>query len=707
MPSNSIENAAFSNPPEAVKKRAAHLSNLLVKHDRLYYIENRPVISDYEYDQLLRELEDIERLYPVLLTPDSPTQRVGGAPLPSFQPVRHRRPMLSLANTYSRNELRDFCARLARLLPEADYSFVVEPKIDGVAVALRYENGLLTLGSSRGNGEVGDDITANLRTIRSIPLRLAVASPPPVLEVRGEVYLPRAEFEALNRARVEAGETEFANPRNAAAGSLKLLDARQVALRPLSAVFYGFGEISGLALSEHTHLLHYLRESGLPVPPRHWECQNLQALLEAIDALQKMRDEFPFEMDGAVIKLNQMEFYERLGETAKSPRWAVAYKFAPSQAVTRLRAITLQVGRTGVLTPVAELEPVSLAGSTIERATLHNADEIARRDIRVGDLVTIEKAGDVIPAISAVDKTARTGAEQVFTMPSHCPACSAPLNRRQGEIAWRCENLQCPAQVKRWIMHFAGRNAMDIANLGEALVDQLVEYELVRDPADLYRLTAQDLTSLKRLGAKSADNLMAGIAASKRRPLSCLIFALGIRQVGLGMARTLERHFSSLDALAQADLEQLERIRDIGPVASASIVEYFAAPRTVDLVHRLKEAGVNMLRLPDAVSAEQNFSGRSFVLTGALSSMPRAQAETEIRRRGGHVTGSVSGKTDFVVAGADPGSKLARALKLGIEVLTEEEFAAMLAAGSMPTPAVSETLPPAPPDLWRPGELPL
>lgn len=698
---------ASSNPPAAAQARAAQLRELLARHDRLYYIENRPEISDYDYDQLHRELADIEQRYPALQTPDSPTQRVGGAPLPAFRPVRHRRPMLSLANTYSRDELGDFCGRLERLLPEGGYSFVVEPKIDGVAVALRYEHGLLTLGSSRGNGEVGDDITANLRTIRSIPLRLAADRPPALLEVRGEVYLPRAEFAALNRARAAAGEPEFANPRNAAAGSLKLLDARQVAARPLAAIFYGCGETSGLALREHAHLLRYLRAAGLPTPPRYWECPDLPALLAAIDALQSVRAEFPFDTDGAVIKLNQLDLYERLGVTAKSPRWAVAYKYAPSRAVTRLRGITLQVGRTGALTPVAELEPVSLAGSTIERATLHNADEIARRDIRAGDLVTVEKAGDVIPAVTAVDTAARTGAEKPFVMPDNCPACGGPLNRRPGEIAWRCENLHCPAQVKRWIMHFAGRDAMDIENLGEVLADQLVDRGLVKDPVDLYQLTAQSLAGLERLGSKSADNLLAGIAASKRRPLSNLIFALGIRHVGLGMARVLEQHFDSLDALARADPRQLEEIRDIGPVAAASIVEYFAAPRTASLIRRLHEAGVNLRRLPGALTADRRFAGRSFVLTGALARMPRAQAEAEIRRRGGRVTSSVSSKTDYAVAGADPGSKLERALKLGVAVLSEDDFAAMLSDSSAAAPDAAATPAMEPPDLRRPGELPL
>lgn len=670
------------NPPVQLRQRAEQLRAQLARHDRLYYVENKPEISDYEYDQLYHELDQLEVRYPVLITPDSPTQRVSGTPLAEFASLRHRVPMLSLANTYNRNELLNFCERVARSLVEMDFSFVVEPKVDGVAVSLRYEKGVLVSGSSRGNGETGDDITRNLRTIRSIPLQLDLARPPAVLEVRGEVYLAKADFQKLNAERIQAGEAPFANARNAAAGSLKLLDARLTAERPLDVAFYGYGEVQGLNFSTHTQFMHYLHELGFKTMPFLQECHDTAAVLKALDEIDSLRKKFPFGTDGAVIKLNQIAFHYHLGATAKSPRWAAAYKFAPVQADTCLCAISLQVGRTGVLTPVAELEPVSLDGTTVTRATLHNADDIARRDIRAGDRVTVEKAGDIIPVIVGVDLKARTGLEKIFQMPEKCPVCDTLLTREDGAVASRCENLQCPAQVKRWLEHFAGRNAMNIESLGESLIGQLVDQHLALDPSDLYYLKQASLRSLERMGPKSIEKLLTNIAKTRERPLANLIYALGIRQVGLQSARMLEQHFNSLDALAEAELDKLLTIRDIGPVAAKAIVVYFEEPRIKKMIERLRAAGLNFKRLNSVDATDEKFAGRAFVLTGTLSRMSRVRAEAEIRRRGGRVMSDVSKQTYALVVGSNPGSKKDRALQLGITILTEDELDAMLGAAT-------------------------
>ncbi len=662
------------------QSRIAALREALERHNQLYYVANRPEISDREYDRLYAELAALEEEYPELVTPDSPTQRVGGEPLKAFRQVQHRAPMMSLANTYNREELLAFDERIRKLLPGAACSYILEPKIDGVAIALRYERGRLVCGSTRGDGRVGDDITENLRTIRSIPLRLpAGARPTAVLEVRGEVFMSRAGFMAINREREEAGEEAFANPRNAAAGSLKLLDSRLVARRPLGVILYGVGELDGIEFKTHRDLLDALRAFGLPTPPRSWPCESMAKVLAALDELKNLRRDFPFDMDGGVIKVNERQLYGVLGATAKSPRWAVAFKYEPERAETRLNAITVQVGRTGVLTPVAELEPVFLAGSTINRATLHNVDEIGRKDIRVGDRVCLEKAGEVIPAVVGVNAAARTGKEKVFAMPKRCPVCGQEATRREGEVAWRCENLQCPAQLKRWLRHFAARGAMDIEGLGEALIDQLVDGKLVDDPADLYSLKLEQVSGLERMAEKSARNLLAGIEASKRREFWRVIFALGIRQVGVRMAQTLEQHFEDLDRLMAADAERLQQIRDMGPVAAQSIVDYFKNPHNGALVRRLQKAGINFRRMvSDAPAASSKLAGRTLVLTGTLSKFTREQAEQEIRRRGGSVASSVSRKTSYVVAGAEPGSKLEKARRLGVPVLDEAGFLALL-----------------------------
>ncbi len=660
------------------KKEIQKLRAEIARHNHLYYVEARPEIADREYDALYRCLEALEKEHPDLVTPDSPTQRVGGEPLAEFKSVRHAVPMMSLANTYSREELADFDARVRKLAEGADLTYVLEPKVDGLAISLRYEGGLLAVGSTRGDGTAGDDITANLRTIKSIPLRLLTkeAETPAVLEVRGEVYMTKSGFAALNTAREEAGEEPFANPRNAAAGSLKLLDSKAVAMRPLDAVFYAVGEVVGAEFDTHAGMIEALREMGLRVPPRNWLCGDLPAALAALDELQEVRHKFPFQTDGGVIKVNQRRLYSLLGATAKSPRWAVAYKYEPERAETTVTDITVQVGRTGVLTPVAELEPASVSGSVIRRATLHNPEEIKRKDIRIGDRVVIEKAGEVIPAVVEVVVSARTGRERIFEMPRKCPVCDGPVTQREGEVAVRCENMQCSAQIKRWIRHFAARGAMDIEGLGESLVEQLVDSKLVKDPADLYTLTKEQIAGLERMAEKSAENLLNGIDASRRRELWRLIFGLGIRHVGAKSAQTLEEHFENVAELAGADVEALERVADIGPVVAASIYEFFRAKEMVKLIARMKEQGIDPKR--GAVRRGGPLGGKSFVLTGTLAGMTREEAGARIREQGGKVSSSVSAKTDFVVVGDDPGSKADKARKLGVKMLDEAEFLKMV-----------------------------
>jgi DNA ligase (NAD+) len=669
------------NPREA-EKQIAGLREELDRHNRLYYVLARPEISDREYDRLYKQLEALEQQFPDLIRPDSPTQRVGGDPLEAFRQIRHSVPMMSLDNTYSRKELVDFDRRLRRLLGGRPFSYFLEPKIDGVAVALRYEQGVLTVAGTRGDGRTGDDITANIRTIRSIPLRLRPAAPA-VLEVRGEAYMPREGFQAFNNARREAGQDPFANPRNAAAGSLKLLDSRTVAERPLDAVFYSAGQLEGVSFGTQAELVEALEKMGFRTVPSRWICADLDAVLDALDKLEGMRHDFAFDIDGGVVKVNERDLHPILGATAKSPRWAIAYKYEPERAQTTVKAINVQVGRTGVLTPVARLEPVSVAGSTVSRATLHNAEDIRRKDIRVGDRVLIEKAGEVIPAVVDVIKSARTGSERVFEMPDRCPVCGQPATRREGEVALRCENMQCTAQIKRWIRHFASRGALDIEGLGEMLVEQLVDEGLVHDPADLYGLHRRkdEIVALERMAEKSARNLLDGIGASKQRDFRRVIFGLGIRQVGARSARTLEQHFGTMDALMKATREELELVPDVGPIVAECIQLFFRQDRNRDVIERLRKAGLRFERSADAVAAGDALAGKTFVLTGALSGMTRDEAGDRIRSLGGRLSSGVSKKTAYVVVGSEPGSKLARARKLGVEILDEEAFLELVGQG--------------------------
>lgn len=664
--------------------RHAALADEIRRHDHAYYVEAKPRISDAEYDRLYRELLDLEKQFPDLDTPDSPSQRVGGTPLSAFQPHSHAVPMMSLDNTYSQEEVRLFVARVQKLLPDEPLEWTVEPKVDGLAISLRYEDCVFTVGATRGDGATGDDITANLKTIRSIPLRLerktGGTTVPDVLEVRGEVFLTLAGFKKLNIERVAAGEEAFANPRNAAAGSLKQLDPKLVAPRPLDIVLCGLGEVRTASDTPQTQveMIAWLKSLGFKTPEKTWLCRSVEELFDAINALDKIRRGFNYETDGAVIKLNSFAQREKIGATAKAPRWAMAYKYAAEQAETKLKAITIQVGRTGALTPVAELEPVFLAGSTISRATLHNEDELRRKDIRIGDTVIIEKAGEVIPAVVGVVTARRTGHEKHFEFPKNCPECGSKVSRGSDEdeaVVWRCVNPDCPAQVCGRIEHWCARGAMDIEGGGEVLAAQLVKSGLVRDVADLYSLKLDELANLERMAEKSAQNFLDGLAASKKRDLWRLLFGLGILHVGTGVAKSLGRSFATLDDLLAASVDQLTEIEDVGEVIALSLAQWQGDERNRKLIERLRKAGLNFdSALFQPQSAPGPLAGKTFVLTGTLPTLKREEAAAKIEALGGKVSGSVSKKTHYVVAGDEAGSKLEKAQKLGVPVLDEAQF---------------------------------
>ena len=651
-------------------QRYAKLVEEVRRHDRLYYVEARPEISDAAYDRLYRELQDLEQAHPNLADENSPTQKVGGAPLTSFRNVAHAVPMQSLNNTYSEEELREFLDRVAKNLHGQAAEFAIEPKVDGVAVSVRYEKGHLVQGLTRGDGEKGDDITENLKTIRNLPL--AVQGLPEVIEFRGEVYLPEPAFAALNRAREKAGEPLFANPRNAAAGTLKLLDSREVAKRPLAVVFYGLGEVVGAKTDSQVGLHQQIGKWGLPGHSWFRHGKGAETVLAAVRELDRDRGKFPFATDGAVIKVSRFDQQKVLGATDKAPRWAIAYKYAPEQAETRLQAVTFQVGRTGVITPVAELEPVQLSGTTVARATLHNFEEIARKDIRVGDLVTVEKAGEIIPAVIAVNLKKRPAGSKPIRPPSHCPVCNGPL--RKEEVFLRCTSRDCVGQLKRRLQHFAHRGAMDIEGMGEAMVGQLMDAGLIQHLEQIYSLRAEQLSALERMGEKSAANLVAGIEASKRRPLWRLIFGLGIPQVGTVLAEALSRHFTSMEKLEKAGVEDLVQVKDVGQKVAEEIVSFFREPATHRLLQGLKKAGCNLTAWPEELEVRGGvFSGKKFVITGTLSA-PREEFTRRIQSLGGAVSGSISPKTDYLLAGEEAGSKLEKAQALGIRVLSEKEF---------------------------------
>ncbi len=661
----------------AARKRIAELSDQIREHNRLYYEDAAPTISDRDYDHLYAELVKLEAQFPELAEPDSPTQKVGGAPLKSFSQVAHRAPMLSLDNTYSEEEVQDFYTRLRKLLPEQSVPVVIEPKVDGVAVSLLYEDGELRYAATRGDGTVGDDITQNIRTIRSVPTQLK-GKAPALLEVRGEVFMRKDGFAKLNARRLEEGLPPFANPRNAAAGSLKQLDPAMAARRPLGLVCYGTGAIEGGDLERHSELFVWLKKLGLPAAEKWWMAESVEEILHAIQELDELRNDFPYQTDGAVVKVDQFAQRQALGFTSKSPRWAIAYKYEAERAETKLLDILVQVGRTGVLTPVAALEPVTVSGSRVARATLHNAEEIERKDIRIGDTVVLEKAGDVIPAVVSVRADLRTGAERAFAMPTECPECGSAVQKDEGQVAIRCVNAQCPAQLRRRLEHFASRGAMDIEGLGEMMVGQLVARELLRDVSDIYQLDETKLATLDRVGEKSIRNLLDGIAASKSRPLWRLIFALGILHVGATSSRALAARLRSMDALMQSSAEELQQIPDVGEVVGQSIHGFFQEPANRDLIARLEQAGVRMVDegpAPAAADDSSPFSG-AWVITGTLS-QTRDEIAEEIIARGGKVSGSVSKKTRYLLAGEEAGSKLEKAQKLGVKILSEKEFRAM------------------------------
>lgn len=654
--------------------RAEFLRAELEKHNHLYY-QGKPVISDQQFDALLRELQDIEAKFPDLLTPDSPTQRVGSAPIEGFVQIRHSAPMMSLDNTYSEAELAEFFARLQKGLGREKIDCVVEPKVDGVAISIRYENGLLKHAVTRGDGQMGDDVTTNIKTIKSLPLRLPKDGPQN-FEVRGEVFMPKANFAKLNQEREEAGEATFANPRNSTAGTLKLLDSKIVAKRPLDIVFYGLADATGIEVQSQTDMHDLLSRAGLRKADHIWHASSAEELIAAIRELDEKRKALPYETDGAVIKVNSFADQGELGFTSKAPRWAIAYKYQPEQAETQLLAVDIQVGRTGALTPVARLTPVLVSGSTVSNATLHNFEEIERKDIRIGDFVIIEKAGEIIPAVVSVKTEKRSGSEQAIPVPTHCPICGTGVRKDEEQVVIRCPNPHCPEVVKRRIEHFVSRAAMDISGLGESVVAQLVDLKLVQDVADLYALNELVLARLERVGAKSIDNYLKAIEQSKTQSPAKLVFGLGILHVGAGGARKLLEHFGNIDAISAASVEELVQCPDIGEVVAQSLHAWFRDEVNVELLKRLKAGGLTFAQ-QEVVAASDKLAGTTWVITGSLSEEREKIAET-IRSHGGKVSSGVSGKTTYLLAGEDAGSKLDKATKLGVKIITEAEFRAMI-----------------------------
>jgi DNA ligase (NAD+) len=712
-----------------IAKRIKQLRDEIRKHDQLYYEEAAPIINDREYDRLYKELVDLERQFSDLVTLDSPTQRVGGKPLKAFEQVPHLVPMLSLDNTYSEEEVKNFYARMQRLLPNEKIPVVIEPKVDGVAVSLIYENGTLRQAATRGDGTVGDNITQNIRTIRSVPERLRGAAPK-LLEARGEVYMDKHGFEKLNDERRKAGLPPFANPRNAAAGSLKQLDPAIVAKRPLGVVLYGTGATEGVDVDVHSEIFPLLKKMGLPAPERWWIAKSVEEILDAIHQLDGIRHKFAYQTDGAVVKVNSFAQRERLGFTAKSPRWAIAYKYEAERVETRLNDIVIQVGRTGILTPVATLEPVLVSGSTVGRATLHNEDEIKRKDIRIGDTVVIEKAGEVIPAVVEVVKSKRPRSAKPFDFAKHihgkCPVCDSPIRRDPQFVAWRCENLQCPAQTTRRVEFFAARSALDIESVGGIVADKLVERGLVREPLDLFELKTEQLAKLnlgtdddpRVFGEKNATKAIRAIERSRTLPLSRWLFALAIPEVGSTTATQLAHFHETIEDVANSPLlydvlqyhEKREKKEDakeipdrliqrgfakpskskaekgrgitteVGPVVAQSVLDFFASAVGKKIMRRIKELGIHPKaeKVSAKKAAELPLAGKTFVLTGTLPSMTREEATEKIEALGGHVTGNVSKKTDYVLAGAEPGSKLDKAKEVGVRIIDEVEFQRIL-----------------------------
>ncbi|MBN6889976.1 DNA ligase (NAD+) [Cytobacillus horneckiae] len=657
-----------------VEQRVKDLQNLLNQYNYEYHVLDQPSVPDAEYDKLLHELIDLEEKHPQLKTEDSPTLRVGGEILEMFEKIEHRSQMLSLGNAFNEQDLRDFDRRVRQAVGD-DFSYVCELKIDGLAVSLRYEDGLFMVGATRGDGSIGENITANLRTIRSIPLRIKESL---TFEVRGEAFMPRKSFLALNKAKEERGEEAFANPRNAAAGSLRQLDPRIAASRNLDIFVYAMAEVGDTGIESHSEGLDFLESLGFKTNKERQRCANIEEVLAFIDKWTGERPTLQYDIDGIVIKVDSLGQQRQLGTTAKSPRWAIAYKFPAEEVVTTLKSIELSVGRTGVVTPTALLEPVKVAGSTVQRASLHNEDLIREKDIKIGDYVVIKKAGDIIPEVVNVLLERRTGDEVEFNMPTHCPECESELVRLEEEVALRCINPKCPAQIREGLIHFVSRNAMNIDGLGEKVISQLFSEKLIEDVADLYKLTYEQLIQLERMGEKSVNNLLSAIEASKQNSLERLLFGLGIRHVGAKAAKTLAQTFENMEALQNATLEDLIAINEIGEKMADSVVTYFDQEEADELIAELKEYGVNLeYKGPKPVIAEESdsvFAGKTVVLTGKLEKLSRNEAKEKIEALGGKVSGSVSKKTDYVIAGEDAGSKLTKAGELGVTVWDEEKL---------------------------------
>ncbi|HOZ48396.1 MAG TPA: NAD-dependent DNA ligase LigA [Candidatus Hydrogenedentes bacterium] len=666
---------SLREPPGPVRARYEALCHEIERHNRLYYVEAAPEITDLEFDALLRELEAIEEEYPSLVTPDSPTQRVGGAPIEGFQTVEHAVPMLSIDNTYSPGELRAFDDRVRRGLgPGESPAYVVELKIDGVSMSLLYENRRLARATTRGDGRRGDDVTNNVRTIRAVPLRLS-GDPPAAIEVRGEVFMRYAELERINLQREAAGEPPLANPRNTTAGTLKLLDPREVAKRRLDIIVYDMPLAEGTTLDSHWQTLERLRSFGLPTSPHVTRCKTIEHVLEVVATWHTKKNDLDFPIDGMVVKVDSTDQRRRLGATSKAPRWVIAYKFPAEVARTRLNAITVQVGKSGTITPVAELDPVALAGTTVKRASLYNFEDLARKDLRVGDLVEVQKAGEIIPQVIRFIPEERPADAQPFEAPSECPACHGGVHQDPDGVFLRCLNIACPAQIRERLEYFASRGAMDIDGLGPAIIDQLVSRDLVHGPSDLYDLDTATLAGLERMGEKSAANLVEALEHSKAQPLSRLVNGLGIRHVGSHIAEVLAQHYGNIDALMAAETDELEQIGDVGEVVAATVHDFFDTPENRDLIAKLRAHGLTMREeVEEGRPDERPFEGKTFVVTGTLGRYTRDEIHERIKRLGGRAGSSVSKNTDYVIAGENAGSKLAKAQQLGVPVLSEDEF---------------------------------
>ena len=665
-----------------IVKKIEQLRKEIHYHNYRYYVLDDPEISDAQYDKLFDELLELERRYPELISPDSPTQRVGAPPLKEFGTITHAIPMLSLNKATSEEEFLDFHRRVLNLLGNEGHKvqYTVEPKLDGLAVELTYENGILNLGSTRGDGITGEDVTLNLKTIKTIPLRLMDSDIPELIDVRGEVIMYKEDFKRLNREREEAGEALFANPRNAAAGSVRQLDSKITSSRPLRMFAYGIGRIRGMSLSNQWETLQRLKRWGFNVSQYIKLCKDVDEVKEYYYEILEKRDTFPFELDGVVIKVNDFEMQEKLGVLSRSPRWAIAWKFPAQQEHTVVKDIIVSVGRTGALTPVAILEPVKVAGVEVKRASLHNEDEIKKKDVRIGDTVIIQRAGDVIPEVVKVIKSKRTGREIPFKMPDRCPVCGSKIERPPGEAIHRCIGIACPAQLKENLFHFCSKQAMNIEGIGKKFLEQMVDKGLIKDPADLYFLTKDDLMKLERMGDKLAQNMLNAIEKSKTPSLPNLIYALGIRNVGYHLAQVLANRFKSIDNLSKQKVEALQEVPEIGPVVAQSIYNFFTNSKNLEVLEKLKRGGVIFPEIKDEPN-ETPLEGKTFVLTGALNDFSRDEARRIIEELGGRVSSSVSRRTDFVIVGKDPGSKYIKAQQLGIKILNEDEFKKMINTG--------------------------